>query len=185
LPGAALIDWLPLAIPQSPTATYYAFEPKQLRDLYESADDFAQSRHWLNSRGQIAQMHRLCREAGARFILVFAPTKAHVIVPVVADRLPAQNVLDFTALSYRGDLPEPATFLQTLLERIPARESVVREWCQGESISFLTLTDALRDAAIAGEQVYYTYDQHWTPVGHDVVAQTACRSLGRSCEPSN
>jgi hypothetical protein len=27
-------------------------------------------------------------------------------------------------------------------------------------------------AALTGRQVYFTYDQHWTPEGHQVVADT-------------
>jgi hypothetical protein len=168
--GIETLDWLPLAVPEGPDAKYYAFAPTQLRDLYVSREAFARDRHWLNPRGQIAEMHKLCADAGAELVVVYAPLKAHVVLPIVADHLPDDKVRKFTAISYKQDLPKPDAFLATLLERLDARESVVAEWCQSESIPFITLTPALREGVLNGRQVYYTYDQHWTPDGHEVVA---------------
>ncbi|UCC30397.1 MAG: hypothetical protein JSU86_19625 [Phycisphaerales bacterium] len=169
--GIEILDWLPLAIPAGPEAKYYAFAPKQLRDLYQSKEDFSRDRHWLNPRRLLADMDKLCRQAGRRLIVVYAPTKTHVTLPIVTDRLPAESVRAFTAISYKKDLPEPTTFLASLLQRIDAKESVVGDWCQRESIPFIRLAKALRNAATDGTQVYYTYDQHWTPQGHEVVAE--------------
>ncbi len=39
------------------------------------------------------------------------------------------------------------------------------------------LTPALRAARAAGERVYFTYDGHWTPAGHRVVAETVAACL--------
>jgi hypothetical protein len=177
LEGAGKIDWLPLAIPQGPGARYYAFEPKQLRDLYESRDEFEADKHWLNPKGQIHEMSRLCRDTGYQFILVFAPTKAHVTLPVAADELVPEKVRAFTAISYKDELPEPGEFLRNLLKNADAREEVVGEWCRRQSIPFVSLTASLRGAISQGKQVYFTYDQHWTPDGHEVVAQTVHRYL--------
>lgn len=175
--GVEMLDWLPVAIPEGSESGYYAFAPKQLRDLYAGRAEFSRGRHWLNSRGLLTEMNELCTTAGARLIVVYAPTKAHVVLPAVADRLPAEKVRAFTALSYRKDLPEPATFLAALLENIDARESVVGDWCRHESIPFVSMTRTLRDAAVGGAQVFYTYDQHWTPVGHEHVAETVYQFL--------
>ena len=168
--GIEMLDWLPLTVPEKQDARYYAFVPTQLRDLYFSREAFARDRRWLNPQGQIAEMHRLCKEAGAELVVVYAPVTAHVMLPVVADHLPADKVRAFTAISYHEDLPATDVFLRTLLERLDARESVVGEWCEQESIPFVTLTRALREAAVRGVQVYYTYNEHWTPDGHEVVA---------------
>jgi hypothetical protein len=170
LGDATAIDWLPLAIPEGADAKHYAFAPKQLRDLFQSKDEFALDRHWLNPRAQIAEMKRLCTEAGSKLVVVFAPTKAHVLMPLVGERVPAEGVRAFMALRYKKELPEPNECLATLLERAEARESVVAEWCEREGIAFVSATGELRQAALGGTQVYYTYDQHWTPEGHQVVA---------------
>ena len=175
--GAEKIDWLPLAIPAGPNAKYYAFEPTQLRDLYEGREKFAADKHWHNPQRQINEMYERCRAAGSQFVVVFAPTKAHVMLPVVADRLVAEKVRAFTAISYKHALPDAGEFLRNLLENVDAREEVVGGWCRGQSIPFLSLTAALREAVIEGRQVYYTYDQHWTPDGHEVVAKAVHQYL--------
>lgn len=175
--GVDILDWLPLRIPEGDGAKHYAFEPKQLRDLYQSSRVFAVDRHWLNPRAQLAEMNTLCEQSGARLIVVFAPTKAHVTLPLVADQLDPEKVRAFTAISYKGDLPEAAAFLANLLSWIDARETVVGDWCRRESIAFVSLTPALSKATRAGTQTYFTYDQHWTPEGHRVVAEAIGRSL--------
>jgi len=171
LAGGEMLDWLPLAIPRGPSEKYYAFEPKQLRDLLQSCEEFAGDRHWHNPRDQIAEMNKLCADASARFVLVFAPTKAHVLLPLVTDRLDPDRVRAFTAIDFKKPLPAPGELMVDLWSRIDARESVIADWCREASIPFLSLTMALHDATAAGRQAYYTYDQHWTPVGHEVVGQ--------------
>lgn len=175
--GIEVLDWLPLAIPAGPAAKYYAFEPKQLRDLYGSKEDFEIDKHWLNPRAQIKEMHDLASAAGARFVLIFAPTKAHVTLPIVANSLSPEKVKQFTAISYDDPLPPAPEFLDTLLTRLDAREQVIGEWCKREGIEFVSLTLPLRAAAAAGRQVYYTYDQHWSPDGHAVVADAVGRLI--------
>jgi len=180
--GIDLLDWMPLAVPDGPSARHYAFAPKQVRDLYINPQQFERDRHWLNTRRLLADMNELCKKGGCTFVVVYAPTKAHVMLPAVGGRLPAEKVRAFTALDCKEELPEPATFLTDLLDRIDAEESVVRTWCERESIPFASITEALREAATEGRQVYYTYDQHWTPEGQQVAADRVHRFLG---EPGN
>jgi len=177
LAGSDVLDWLPLAVPPGPGAHYYAFEPKQLRDLLQSREEFASDKHWHNPRSQIAEMNKLCADAGARLVLVFAPTKAHVVLPLAAERLSADRVRAFTAIDYKKPLPDAAVFMAELLSRLDAKEFVIADWCREESIPFVSTTRALRDAIAAGQQTYYTYDQHWTPVGHEVVGRAVCDFL--------
>jgi len=173
------IDWMPLAIPAGSAARYYAFEPKQLRDLYASADEFAADKHWFNPRGQLAAMNALCSASGATFVVLLAPSKAHVTFPLVADRVDPMKVRAFAAISLKEELPEPAAFFTELRANVEAKESVVGDWCRKAGIPFLSLTAALRQAAIEGTQVYYTYDQHWTPPGHEVVSRAVDKFLSQ------
>ena len=68
--------------------------------------------------------------------------------------------------------------MSTLLARADGRQVVVQDWCRREGIPFLALTEALREAVLEGTQVFYTYDQHWTPDGHRVVADAVHEFLG-------
>ncbi len=179
------INWMPLSIPDGGSANRYAFAPKQMRDLFESSLEFSQDKHWLNPRSQIADMNEICQKAGIQFLLVFAPAKAHVMLPLVADQISGEQFRDFLALQYKKNLPPPEQFKTRLLENLDARENVVSEWCEREGVDFLTLTKPLRNAAQQGTQVYFTYDQHWTPEGHHVVAQTLADYLPQTGTSTN
>lgn len=180
VPGIEKMAWMPLAVPVGSHANHYAFAPKQLHDLYLTREEFAVDRHWLAPRKLLQQMHEQCRQAGCEFILVYAPTKAHVTLPLVWPGLPPGGVRDFTAISFKGELPAGPVFLANLLARIEAKETVVRDWCRREGIRFVSMTEALRAAAADGVQVYFTYDQHWTPEGHAVVADAIANVLAET-----
>ncbi|MEA2082846.1 MAG: hypothetical protein U9O82_01115 [Thermodesulfobacteriota bacterium] len=75
-------------------------------------------------------------------------------------------------------MPAPDKTVQTLLANMDAQEEAVKELCKQESIEFISLTDELRRTIRKGNQAYYTYDMHWSPVGHRVVAETVYRYLG-------
>jgi hypothetical protein len=48
---------------------------------------------------------------------------------------------------------------------------VFQEYCRENGIAFINLTEPLREETRKGVQTYYTFDQHWTPHGHEVVAR--------------
>lgn len=169
--GLDILSWLPVPISHGPDTSYYAFAPKQLLQNKESRDLFRMNRPWRGVADLLQKMKGLCEDADAELILVFAPTKAHVVLPLARDRLPAEKVHAFAAL--RADLlPEPDVFMEKLFSNLSARESVLAEWCAQNAVTFVGTTEALRERAASGQQVYYTYDQHWTPIGHRVVART-------------
>ncbi len=60
--------------------------------------------------------------------------------------------------------------MQALLNNESAVETTVAEYFSQRDISFVSLTQPLRKAVLSGLQPYFTYDQHWTPEGHRVVA---------------
>ncbi len=184
VPQAEILDWLPLSIPNGAQARRYAFAPKQLRDLMDEPERFSLDKHWLNPRGQLERMSELCKQRGCRFVVVFAPTKAHVVMPLVVERLSAEKVRTFLAMDFKGEWPRTEELLGVLSSRIEGREGVVRTWCEKNAIAFLSLTPALRAAVDAGRQAYYTYDQHWTPEGHAVTAAEVQRFLSAERPPS-
>jgi hypothetical protein len=175
--GVDVLNWLPITIPDGPGGRHYAFAPKQMRDLYESEEEFSIDKHWLNPRGQLEEMSRICKEAGATFVVVYCPLKAHVTLPVVIDDVPADKIRAFMALRHKKSLPDAETFVSELRERADDRETVVTSWCRQQAIPVVSVTEPLRQAAIAGAQVYFTYDQHWTPDGHRVVAEEVARTI--------
>lgn len=178
-----ILDWLPVSIPSDGTAHYYAFHPRLLWDLFTTAEAFERTPDWRNARNHLTWMRNACLKRGIRFVIVYAPSKAHVVLPPIADRLPAEKVARFAAL-YDAKLPKSDLFLENLINNINARETTVGRWCAEEGIAFISLTSALREAAVAGVQVYYTYDGHWTPDGHRVVAEVIADFLAETPKPS-
>ena len=176
LPALDMLSWLPLSVPQGPGARRYAFAPKDMLALGVEEDAFRAGEVWKSSAGVLGEMKKECASAGARLVIVYAPTKAHVTLPLAQERLEPDEVHAFAAL--RSDhVPPPAKLLDVVFARLPSKRNVVRDWCRGERIAFVDTTDSLRAAALAGRQVYYTYDQHWTPEGHEVVAAVVAEFL--------
>jgi hypothetical protein len=176
LAGLEVLSWLPLAVPHGPGASYYAFGPKDALSLAVEESAFRESEVWSNSAAVLNKLRQACVSAAAELVIVYAPTKEHVVLPLARDQLPPDDVHAFLALR-TDELPAPLELLDLLIERLPTKRNLVQEWCQSEGVAFCDLTDRLRAAAAKGRQVYYTYDQHWTPDGHEVVAATVERFL--------
>ncbi|MCZ7598328.1 MAG: hypothetical protein M5U09_12280 [Gammaproteobacteria bacterium] len=87
---------------------------------------------------------------GARVIVVYAPTKARVMLPLVVDELDASVVIRYLQLI--GERLPPALDdvrdgdqLRTALERHEgAMESVVAQYFRDRGIAFISLTGALQ-----------------------------------------
>jgi len=62
--------------------------------------------------------------------------------------------------------------MDTVMARLDVQESAVKEFCRQESIGFISLTELLREGIAQGRQLYFTYDDHWTPIGHEAAANT-------------
>lgn len=170
-----IVSWLPIAYPPEVDTKHYAFPPSFLVRHYMTGDEFAASKYWKNTRHNLEQMRELCLQAGAELIVVYAPTKPHVVLPLVRDELPADKVRAFTALRAKRDLPEPAEFMQTLFRHLDAKESLVRKWCDDNQVAMISLTEPLRDSVRQGQQAFYTYNEHWSPIGHAVAADAVHR----------
>jgi hypothetical protein len=183
-PGQDVLSWLPVAYPHGTNARYYAFAPKQLVELNVSWDEFASTEPWFAAKSLLRELGDACKAAGAELILVYAPNKAHVVIPLAAPSLPAEKVRTFVALRSKKELPPADTFMKQIVENLENREAVIAQWCAERSIRFISPTSVLRDYAKVGKQPYYTYDQHWTPLGHKIVADTISQYLADDPAPT-
>lgn len=178
LASLSIMNWLPITLPAGPNARPYTFAAKQLTELYEPREKLELKSGWYGTSEILKKMHKRCQSAGATFVVAYAPNKAHVILPLTADSLPAEDVLAFARYKKRKGLPDdPHEFMKTLLAYLPNQESIVRQWCERRGVPFVSLTDAMRDAVLRGRQTYYTYDQHWTPLGHETAARAVFTNL--------
>lgn len=180
--GGAALSWMPVAVPPGPEAKYYAFRPGRLLRLYWTEEAFRQSDGYAALAGILRETQAACQAAGARLVIAYAPSKPHVVMPLVQDRVPPEALHAFAALGARG-LPPPDEFAAQLYARLDAQETALAELCRDLGIAFVSLTEALRREAARGRQVYYTYDQHWTAPGHAVVAAELARALTADHSP--
>lgn len=176
LAGAGAVSWMPVGLPPGPDARYYVFRPKRLLRLYQTEAEFRQSREWIDTASVLEQIASMCASRGIRLVLAYAPSKPHVVMPLVEGRLPPEQLHAFVSLKTR-ELPGPAEFAARLRNRLGAQESVVRAFAEEHGVGFVSATEPLRRATAAGRQVYYTYDPHWTPLGHELVAAEIHRYL--------
>ena len=170
------VSWLPLAIPEGDDAKYYTFQIKDLLQHYVSKEQFFQSIGCQQSFHALRQIHKICRTKNIRLIVIYVPDKSHVVLPLVKDTLSPDLLHQFLALK-ADDLPEPHELKDTLFTRLEEKEAIFADFCRQESIEFLSLTKALRREILAGRQAYFTYDQHWTPIGHQITAETVWQYL--------
>jgi PAS domain S-box-containing protein len=102
---------------------------------------------------------RLVREAGARFIVVFAPTAFRVYDEIAR-------------FEDAGSMLSPPWALDDLPDRLRKMISEI-----SPDISYLDLTPVLKSAARNNKQVFLSDDTHWSAEGHEVVADAIAGAI--------
>jgi hypothetical protein len=177
-PASAGLDWMPVAVTAGGVTHHYAFEPKHMMRLDWDPAAFAVAPEWTSNEAVLRQIAELARERGVRLVVAYAPVKPHVVLPLVRDRVSAEQLRAFAAFRDRDDpLPPADAFRDRLFARLDVQETRLRDWCAEQGAGFVSLTGPLRDAVARGVPVYFTYDPHWTEQGHAVVAEVLASVL--------
>jgi len=182
-PGGPLhtLSWLPLTVPPGLHTKYYTFKIKDLIQHYVAKNEFEKSLGCQESLKTLSKMKKICLHNKIRLIVVYAPDKPHVVLPLVKDTLAPDILHEYLALK-ADDLPAPQQLKDTLLARMEEKEAIFKNYCEQFSIEFVSLTDALQQKILAGRQAYFTYDQHWTPSGQRIVAGALAQCMGKSAQ---
>ncbi len=168
VPNAEALALMPVLVGPQADRHPYVFDPKDLLWFDFTAAKFAASKGFADTCTAVRGMADECRVAGARLVVLYAPNKPHVLMTDIADR--PEQVRAFVSLIKRN-LPPADRLTRQLREGVQAPEQAMADFCRRQNIDFLSLTPALRREMEAGNRVYFTYDQHWTPEGHAVVAR--------------
>ncbi len=178
---AEALSWLPVRILNNDSGRNYGFPSKQLTDLSSPKDKLELEGSWYVTTEVLKKVNAACEAAGAKLIVAYAPSKAHVVFPLVARSVNPEYVRKYMLYKKSPlDLPEGDKFIPELLARMPSQELLMREWCERRSVGFISLTEPLREDVAKGRQTYYTYDQHWTPLGHETAARTVHSYLSQA-----
>ena len=161
--------WLPIQIPAG-GGYGYAFDVKRLEQHYLTEDDFRQSTACKETLRLLDETRRVCDEHGITLIVVYAPDTPHVLIDDVVSRVEPKQLHAFMATRIKH-LPNPEELGRVLREGTQVRQRFVERFCAENNIAFISLTEPLRQKTAEGTRTYYTYDQHWTPEGHAVVAE--------------
>jgi len=180
----AAISWLPVPVPEGPDGKYYTFKVKSLLEHFVTDRQFLGEKGVKNTFAALREIKKISAEKDIRLIIAYAPDKPHVLLPLIARTVSPEQLRAFMALKEKS-LPPADKLLDVLLPRLNVQESAVRDFCRTESIEFISLTEPLRRTIAEGAQAYFTYDQHWTPLGHKIVAETLCQYLQTAGKASN
>jgi hypothetical protein len=171
LPPSLALSWMPATVTAGGATHHYAWEPKHMMRLDWEPAAFAAAPEWTTNEVVLRQLADLARERGVRLIVAYAPSKPHVVLPLLRDAVSAAQLRAFAALRDRADelLPTEA-FRDRLYRNLDTQENTLRDWCAGRGVDFVSLTALLRERIAEGVPAYFTYDPHWSDEGHAAVA---------------
>lgn len=177
VPGyAEKVGWMPVRIVGEGWQHYYSFQPKRLLYLTGSKTNFAQSVPWQQTSKVLERSVELAKQNNMTPVFIYVPSKPHVVMPLIEKRLDPLQLHNFAA--YKADqLPSAEQFKQQLYENLDSQEQVFMDHCRSLNWHCLSLTKELQQATAAGQQTYYTYDQHWTPEGNLIAADAIAAYL--------
>jgi hypothetical protein len=170
-PAVSALAWMPVPVPDGPEVKYYTFTVKNLLAHFETRDTFLRSKGCQQTFTILRQIKKICHDNHIRLIIVYGPDKPHVLMPLICNNISPETLREFMALKAKK-LPPADRLKNTVLSRLDIEEFAVKEFCRQESIEFISLTESLRRGTALGRQLYFTYDDHWTPLGHETVANT-------------
>lgn len=170
------LSWMPIEIVAPAGRHHYAFEPKWLLRLLVSRDRFEASPAWTDNAAAFRGIARWAEADHVALLFLYVPSKAHVVMPLVQDRIPPEALRAFAAFQAKK-LPPAERFAEEVAVGLDTLERVFFDFCAAETLRCASATETLRSEIAAGRQVYFTYDQHWTRLGHEAVADLLARRI--------
>lgn len=127
--------------------------------------------NWLRRIG------RRAREKGARFGVLYVPTKLSAYWPILRPILDYDKLFDFVSKHrwFNRTISSPASLRDVLPRCIESWRTCVGNLCRAEGIGFIDLTDPSRDAVVRGEDVFREFDTHWNELGNRIAAEAVAR----------
>jgi hypothetical protein len=176
LPPHPGLSWMPIAIDGPAGRHHYAFEPKELMRLLVVRERFEASPAWTENAAAFRSIARWAAAENVELLFLYVPSKAHVVMPLVQDRIEPEALRAFAAFQARK-LPPAERFAEEVATRLDALERTFLSFCAAEALRCVSATETLRAEIAAGRQVYFSYDPHWTRLGHAAVTDLLVRRI--------
>jgi len=149
-------------------ALRFALMPPYLNKLMLSQRDLEARHGWQLATRAINDMREASAAAGARFVVMFLPSKSQVYLPLLQEAVPAGELQQ----AFRFYVPEGPIDVATVARNRLVQNAMLRAFCERSHIPFVDTTAALEAAMRRGGNVYFPDESHLNEAGHAVVAET-------------
>lgn len=171
VPGyAESVGFMPVGVTAGGNTHYYSFAPKRLSYLNLTREEFSGSREWGFTVDVLDRIAKFSGDNNIRPVFIYAPSTPHVVLPLAESKIPAQQLRNFMAYKDKH-LPPADELKRQVFANLDSEERVFLDLCTTRGWDCHSLTPALQAATAAGQQTYFTYDQHWTPEGNQIAAR--------------
>lgn len=153
---------------------------KDIHLLPMSADyrTLAASDEFAAVKQALLDLDQLVKQQGGRFLLVFIPSKEHVLWsriwdPVAVDHILERTVTVSLSQGEHGQLEWNQQYLSydRFNENHNAQERLMEDFARENSVEFLNLTPDFWRQSIARGELYHYADPHWNQAGNNLAAQ--------------
>jgi hypothetical protein len=152
---------------------------KDIHLLPMSADynTMARSDEFSAVQAALLDLDLRVKEQGSRFLLVFIPSKEHVLWSRIWDPVDVDNILERTvtvSLSHgdHGRLQWKLEYLSydVFNQNHNAQERLMEDFARDNGVEFLNLTPDFWQQSIAQGELYHYADPHWNQAGNRLAA---------------
>lgn len=154
------------------------FKDVHLLPLSADYDTLAASDEFTAVKNTLIHLNEEVAAQGANLVVVYIPSKEHVLWSRVWDAEDVNNVLERTVTvtlseGDQGKLQWEPTYLSydRFNETTQAQERLMRDFTTEAGIDFLNLTPVFWQASIAHGELYHYGDPHWNQAGNDLAAE--------------
>jgi hypothetical protein len=155
------------------------FKEVHLLPLSADYETLAASDEFTAVKSTLITLNDEVAAQGAELIVVYIPSKEHVLWSRVWDEVDVNNVLERTVtvtLSEQdsGRLQWEPNFLSydRFSETTQAQEQLMTDFTSEAGIHFLNLTPIFWQGSIESGELYHFGDPHWNQAGNDLAADT-------------
>jgi hypothetical protein len=141
---------------------------------FEGRTPIVSLENWLR------RISRRSRDKGADVAVLYIPTKLSAWWPVLGPILDYGRLYRFLSSNKRfnGTIRSPESLRSVLPRTVDIWRNSLSEFCRGEGIGFIDLTDPYRDAIVRGGNVFREFDTHWNEEGIRIAAAEVSRYVG-------
>lgn len=160
--------------------THHAVSPYSFYYLMMPESHLKEWKAWRLAEELLKRAIEACRRNDTEFVLIYIPCKSRVYLPLIEEQTDRESFYRFVSPTLPQEWRKgPDCLMDSLHRNGPNLAYLLREFCNEESAAFIDTTDALAEAARAGEFPYYCYDTHFNEKGHAIAARAILRGLGK------